>query len=454
MKINKKNEKRDFQNEQENEKSPLNSSPIVKLYDSGIKSSNRRQFYYFAYYALLFCIFLLILDTIRYLLISPKTIINNKIEKNKNFLQITNSNKSNEINNIDNRITVGFLLPKLTSVILSNTEFLIKSEEFNVYFLTKSTNLNKIQYTKNITLINVFNKSNLNHEIIEKICKAKNIEFFIVNENIKPSEIKRLKSLGIKIIGYFDENIIVKHTHNWENFELYDLLIQNNIEDYNIYVNNNFTKNIFIPNIYEPLKTKLTNKNNYNIILIGKLNDKKNGITSVLNAINFVSKEFQDFKLNIISPDNKTTKLYKLILKLKLEKNIDFPLFSKDISSYFYNSSLLLYISPIEDIPDVINKAISYNIPCIISNKNIKNIYIKDGFIKLDISKEKELAKEIIKIFKDNHYRRKILLNAKSNLEKYNEGIKEIWKDLFISMKNGTKKLKRLKENIEKKFVS
>ena len=70
---------------------------------------------------------------------------------------------------------------------------------------------------------------------------------------------------------------------------------------------------------------------------------------------------------------------------------------------------------------------------------------LKYGFIKQDISKEQKFAEEIIKLFRDNKYREKIISEGKLSLGEFNEKIIRIWEELFDSVKKGEKEFQKFK---------
>ena len=215
----------------------------------------------------------------------------------------------------------------------------------------------------------------------------------------------------------------------------------------------NVTTNIFIPNIYDTTKTKLSSLNNHNIILLGKLNDMNNGVLNAITAMSSIVKEFPDTKLNIISQDSQTLKINQLIKKYELNKNIYFLPFDSKISYYCTSSSIFIYVSLIEECKTAIKEAMNHGLPCVISNDIADNLFFQEGIIKINITREKELANEIIKLLKDNKYKNKMGMRAKLSLDKINDDALATWDKVFTSLQSGYKDFQKLRNEIEWKYT-
>ena len=458
---------------QDSEKDKLNKMEIIQFYSNGKKSSENK-------YNCIFTLFLILLLSVS-ISLCIFYFINNKDFEDKNYnLQafkdkkeeknkfeikkendkkedIKQQNNEDKIKIKDNKLNIqkksgiGFLYPSITEFMITTGEFLLKLKKYNLFFLTKSNLEKEYKYNSNIIRVNAY----YDRKVIEKTVKNENIKYLILNEVFDEKEIKWLQTLNIKLIGIFDDIFMSKTTKNDRNLKIirgYNAFIQDSIQDFDNYKKFNINKNIFIPNFYKTQKMKLSNLNNHNIILLGKINDIKDGVITALNSMVSIIKEFPDVKLKIISPDSQTLKIRELMNKHKLHQNVIFLPFNTTIDNNMIDSSIFIYTSLISNIPIALEEAMGHGFPCIISSEITKNLIFKDGIIKVDINKEKELTNEIIKLLKDNKYKNKIGMNSKSSLDKINDDILNIWDNLFIALNNGEKDFQNLRNGVEFKY--
>jgi hypothetical protein len=355
------------------------------------------------------------------------------------------------------KMAVAFLYPKVTQFMVATGEHLILSGKYNVFFLTKTPGKKDPSFNKNIKRINAY----YNHKEILKVVKNNNVDFIIVNETLSLIEINWLKSLGIRLIGVLDNIYSAnpalnakKATLNYKNLELYDAFIQENVEDYNNFQKLNLKKNIFIPNLFTIQQKKGQQQLllNHNIVALGGLYEKKGGVRSIINAMPLIMEEFPKAKLNIISQDSPSKELSQLISKLKLTKTVSFhPLNAK--SEIFSSSSVFILGSLTEICPLALNEAKANSLSCIISSEILDTPLTNTGVIRRDISNYSILSKEVIKIFKDNKYRKKSGRDAKLSLDTYNENVIKLWEKLFIALKTGDKEYQNLRLEVECLFT-
>ena len=222
----------------------------------------------------------------------------NKSNNNKTFINIPNINKPNlnisinsKINinntNINNskKLNIGFVYSVLSGngisrFMILTGEYLQKTGKYNIYFFTKTKTSKELIYNNTIKRIYAYN----NYSLMEKYCKSEKIDIIILNNNFSPKAIKFYKYLGIKTIGIYHGVYISQMFNNntlfyrlWQNLEYYDAFIHISSDDYYYFKNFDFKRNIFIPNLYtfEPSKSPSSNLTNNNIIMLGRLNDKK-----------------------------------------------------------------------------------------------------------------------------------------------------------------------------------
>lgn len=458
-----------YEPDQDNDYEKLfNKMEVIQFYSYRIKKSIFKK-KKFLFIILLILLFILILSCSYYYMNYHKRInyklvtYKNKGDKKQNVTEQkknvgtggkSEKAKQKEPKKIQKKPGIGFLYPKLTKYVVTTGEYLLKLQKYNIFYLLQKSNPSEteLKYSQNITRINAY----YNQKIIQQTIENENIKFLILNDAFSKQKINWLKSLGVKLIGIFDDIFLSsneKSTRNNLNMWRYDAFIQNSLNDYNTYKEKNFTRNIFIPNIYDTTKTKLSSLNNHNIILLGKLKDSKNGVVNAITALSSIVKEFPDTKLNIISSDSQTLTINQLIKKNSLSKNINFLPFDNKISYYCIDSSIFLYTSLIEDCSDAIKEAMSHGLPCLISNDISKNLFFGDGIVNVDITNVKEIASKITKLLKDNKYKNKVGMGAKLSLDKINEDAVSIWDKIFISLLNGEKDFQKLRASVETMYT-
>jgi glycosyltransferase involved in cell wall biosynthesis len=217
-----------------------------------------------------------------------------------------------------------------------------------------------------------------------------------------------------------------------------------------------FQNNIFIPNMYtfDKDKTPLAELKNHNIMMLGRLNDKKKGVIFAVKAMEIIVKEIPDAKLNLISSDSKDEKMEQTIKKLNLNNNIKYIPFTKNIEKYFLDSSVFFFPSLTEAFPMALNEAKAYGVPCVGFNIDYSVPY-RNGIIKVEMFDYKGLANEIIKLLKNYDYRIKMGKEAKESLSMFNnERTTKMWGKLFNTLNTDEKNFQRFRKNVKRKFYN
>lgn len=372
----------------------------------------------------------------KYLSISKKTNSTSNLKETQNVLS-------------KSKITIGFLSPDITSYMALIGEYLVKSNKYDVIFLTGAPSQNDFKFNENIKRLNAYN----NHQSIENAYKSEKINFLIVNEDLPKSEIEWIKSLGIKVIGVLLHiSNQTKEKKSSTNIDLFDAYIQEKPEDY-INLKKNL-RNIYIPKLFI-LESKSSNLDTMNIIVktdINDMNNKNNCLTSIIETLPIIVKDIPKVKLYIFISDKLIKQYNELITKLKLNNNILF-ISSDEINPHFYTtSSLYIYSSYDEVCPIQLNKAKAYGLPCIVSSQAKNALSLKSGVVKVDLSNKEELSKLILKILNENNYRTKLGNEAKLSLEQSNDDALKLWDNLFNSLKSGEKDFQNLRQKNEKYY--
>ena len=189
-----------------------------------------------------------------------------------------------------------------------------------------------------------------------------------------------------------------------------------------------------------------------NIIMVGRGDDEFKRFDLGIKAMVNIIKEIPDCIMNIISIP--CSRLVKLINHLRLNYNIKFIGFIKDPAIFYQNSSLHIIPSLAESYSMVLSEAKIYGIPTIICGLDYL-VLAKGGTVILYDDKPDIIAKEAIKILKNDNYRRKLGKEARESMEKIkNKYIVKKWINLFLSIFKGEKYYDKKSEKISKDEIN
>ncbi len=462
--------------ENESEFYPLKTSEAIDNINSKINkisSDNKFKLLNQILYFLFILAFILIFFQFISLIAGDKTDISENDDKFTNLLNSNNSKQLNnnssllldeEISNPEKKITVGFLYPSLSGNGIARFmqvtgDYLIKSGKYNVIFITKPKQKKELDYNSEVKRFYCHD----NLTLIKDTCKNEKIDFLIMNNFFSANYINQIKSIGTKTIGIyhgvFMSSMFNNHTklyNSWKNLDLYDAFIHISADDYYFFTNFKFTRNIFIPNMYtfDPDEAPQSDLKSHQIMMLGRLIDKKKGLIYAIKAMSLVVKEVPDAKLNLVSSDSIGKKYGDIINNLGLNKNIIVTPFTTDIQKHFLESSVFLFPSLTEAFPMALNEAKAYGLPCVGFNVDY-SIPFKKGIIKVNMFDYQALANEIIKLLKDYDYRIKMGKESKLSLNMFNNvKTTEMWGMLFNSLLKGEKEFQKYRRAVMKKFYN
>ena len=152
--------------------------------------------------------------------------------------------------------------------------------------------------------------------------------------------------------------------------------------------------------------------------MIGRANDRLKRFELGIQAMVYIMKEVPSCEMKIITDLKDTNYLQILIKNLNLERNIKFIGFTSIVELYFKNTSLHIFPSISECFPMVLCETKIYGIPNILIGIDYVNMAKKGTVILYDDS-PKSIAKEAIKILKNENYRRKLGKEARNSMKKF-----------------------------------
>ena len=371
--------------------------------------------------------------------------------------------KNNESKVDTNKKGIGFLYSSLFGngigrfMIVTGNYFVKKG--YNVYFLTKPPYAKDFKYDEKIKRIYAFNNATL----LKETLKSGIIDFLIVNNLFDIGTIKYYKSFGVKVIGIYHGVFISAMYNNntsmyriWQNLKYLDVFIHISADDYYFFNSFGFERNIFLPNLYtfEPFEVPSSNLTNHNLMMLGRLYDKKKGVIYALKAMYYIIKEVPDAQLNLISSDYRIKEFKKLSNDLNITNNVHFISYVENLSDYFLNSSIFFFTSLTEAFPMALNEAKAYGLPCVTFDVSYSVPY-QSGVIKVEHFDYKGLAREAIKLLKDYDYRIKMGKEAKLSLNRFsNEKTINLWERLFKSLQTGENEFQKLRKEIQNKYYN
>ena len=155
------------------------------------------------------------------------------------------------------------------------------------------------------------------------------------------------------------------------------------------------------------------------ILMIGRADDREKRIFLGIEAMKYIINEIPECQLKIIADLYKTGNLQILIKKLNLTKNVNMVGFTKTPEEHFKNASLHLFPSIAESFGLVIAETKIYGIPNILIGLDYISLS-KGGTIIIYDDNPKTIAKECIKILKNDRYRKYLGKKARKSMEKFN----------------------------------
>ena len=178
----------------------------------------------------------------------------------------------------------------------------------------------------------------------------------------------------------------------------------------------------------------------YDIIFVGRL-IKAKGIDVLLKAIKILKEKYQkEIKAVIVGKGHLDEELKGLVVKLGIEKEVEFLGVRRDIERLMKSTKLFVLPSRWEGMPLTILEAMSNGVG-IISTRvgGIPEVieHEKEGIL-IPPEDPEALARAVIKLLEDRKLRVKLALNAykkvkeKYSIELYTKNILELYKSLII----------------------
>lgn len=186
------------------------------------------------------------------------------------------------------------------------------------------------------------------------------------------------------------------------------------------------------------------------ILMLGRANDKKKRFEIGIQAMEYIIEDLPKSELKIISNLTDISELKALIKNFNLKSNLRLIEYTSTPEIYFRNASLHLFPSISEGFPLVLTETKIYGIPSILLGIDYVSAS-KGGTIIIYDDTSESLAKESIKILKNNEYKKKLGRESRKSMKKFNnELLLNNWIKLILSVNKGNYYYKELQKQNKK----
>lgn len=197
-----------------------------------------------------------------------------------------------------------------------------------------------------------------------------------------------------------------------------------------------------------------SNLNSKIILMIGRGKAKKKRFQLGIKSIEYISNQNINYKLKIISDLSNIAHLRNLVKNLNLDYSVQFVGFNINPEMFFGNASLNIFPSISEAFPMVIIETKIFGIPSILCGLDYIAISKGGTAIIYDDTPE-SLAKEALKIMKNNNLKQNLGKNARKSMKKFNNQILKLkWIELILSIHKGYLYYQHFKEKLNQKTLT
>ena len=330
---------------------------------------------------------------------------------------------------------------RITSLLLN---YLNKINIFDIYLLTlKVKEIDEyIINQKNIKriLIKIYNIENLIKEIKRKKI---NILIYQLSNRKEISFLNKIKN--IKIIFYLHQSLFYWIYSNYLEFKYLYKEYQNSkyivslVPFENNYLFKKWGINSILMNNFVTFEYNCIIPSNLlskEILMVGRGADKYKRFNLGIQSMEYIIEEIFECNMKIISEIEYIFSLINLVNNLNLENRIKFIGFTVTPEIYFKNASIHFFPTLSESFGLVLSETKIYGIPNILVGLDYVSIAKGGTFIIYDDSPE-SIAREAIKILKNDKYKKELGREARLSMEKFqNKILAKRWINLILSIYN------------------
>ncbi len=343
-------------------------------------------------------------------------------------------------------------IERITATLLN---YLNNSNIFNIYLFTKKDKENnEFMIPEKIKRIVI--KTN---EKLIKVLKEEKIDILIYNF-FNREGIKILNNFkNVKTIFYIHQSIFLwLYMRSFKNIQIYKFYqsskyvislipFENDYLFKNWGINSILMDNFITYDYNSIIPSDLSSKT---ILMIGRGLDKMKRFDLGIRTMKYIVKEIPESIMVVISSLSNYNPINNLIKKLNIEKNIKLVGYVSKPEIYFKNSSLHIFPSISESFGLVVAETKIYGIPNIILGINYIST-AEGGTIIIYDDNPSIIAREAIKILKNDKYRKKLGKEARISMKKFNNTLLiKRWIKLIISVYNGDNYYNKLRQKNKK----
>ena len=277
----------------------------------------------------------------------------------------------------------------------------------------------------------------------EKYFRKYEVDLFL-NENVwsMPPIVTILfaKLFGLKTAAHFHGDLFhLSQDINIKVLSLTDsVVVLSRITE--TYYRNLGVKSFYIPNPIliegtENFHGRDPKKNSKTILWVGRIHQEKNPFAAV-KILNEVVKKIPDVKLKILGAvqDEKLfAEMKNFIQTNRLENNIEFCGYHKDVGKFYEAADVMLNTSPSEGFSLAMSEGKFYELPLVLY-KLERNELVRDGkgFISVEQGDFRGAAAAIVKILTDENLRCKMSAEARASIQYFLDyDIAGAWQKVF-----------------------
>lgn len=367
---------------------------------------------------------------------------------NKNYSIIQKKLNLSFPNNIGQKIRIGIFcnsiknggIERLVSLLI---KYLNKVKIFNLYLITLIKESNEYPIEDNITriiikkntldLVKTVNRNKIqiliynfyNHKEIDILNKIKEFKVIFYNHSclfiwLYNQSFELMASLynAYKKAKYIISLIAFENDYIFQKWGINSILM------------NNFISYDFNDINPSDLSSKI-------ILMIGRAGDILKRFELGIKAMEYIVKQVSECKMKMIANKNGLEDIINMTKALNLQDNIEFVGYNGKPEIYYSNASLHIFPSICESFSMVLSETKIFGIPNIILGLEYLSI-IKGGTIIIYDDKPYSIAKEAIKILKNDSFRIKLGKEARESIKKFDNNLTlQKWVKLILSIFNG-----------------
>ena len=319
--------------------------------------------------------------------------------------------------------------------------YLSTFEIFDVYLFLNSKSNNEYKINKNIHIVMIYIHSTqiLKRKLMQNKIDVLIYQYYILKDIQMLNSLKEIKTIFYNHCSFlywiYDNNYhFYKTLYNAyrESKYIVSLVPLENDFLFKKWGINSILMNNLMPFEYNDVTpSDLSSKT---ILMIGRGEDIMKRFDLGIKAMKYIVKEVPDCEMKIISSLKGLKDLKNLIKELNLENNIKFEGYTSYPEKYYKNASLHLFPSLTESFGLVLSETKLYGIPNILVGLDYVSC-AKGGVSIIYDDKPESIAKEAIKILKDEKYRKKMGKEARESMKKFNNELTvKKWVKLILSV--------------------